>query len=311
MALGIIKTGVTENSLTDAMALTQSTLNDDVARLRAKAMDKFSKDAVHGAQCALADVGNPLRINFFSTAIRILFEHMMDTLSPVDQVARSSWFQPERNDGKPTRWQRIVFAIQGGFSDSFVKQELKVDPLPLRNRLLATVDELSKHVHGREHSIIVDEAAQNATASATIAAMAAFLDAVHDCRAAVLDPIAEALDDAAVDALLSDSLGEVDELASHYSLNDVDVDRITVHAIGADFIRYRATGSVGVTLQWGSNSDLRRGDGAELDQSFPFCCDIELPLDEPWELALAETTCGVDTSEWTEAMKPDEWDEMP
>ena len=110
---------------------------------------------------------------------------------------------------------------------------------------------------------------------------------------------------------MSDSLGEVDELASHYSLNDVDVDRITVHAIGADFIRYRATGSVGVTLQWGSNSDLRRGDGAELDQSFPFCCDIELPLDEPWELALAETTCGVDTSEWTEAMKPDEWDEMP
>lgn len=294
-----------------AIELTQSTLMDEVVHLRAKAIDSFSTQAIHGAQRALADVENPLRLNFFSTAMRILFEHMMDTLSPVDQVTRYSWFKPERDNGSPTRWQRIVFAIQGGLSDSFVNQELKVDPLPLRKRLLAAVDELSKHVHGRENTLIVEEAAQNATAGATIAAMAAFLDAVHDCRAAVLSPIEDALDDTAVDALLSDALGEVDELASHHSLNEVYVHRIAVHAIGADFITYRAIGSVSVTLQWGSNSDLRRGDGAESDQSFPFFCDMELPLDEPWALGMAETTCGVDTSEWAEAMRPDEFDETP
>lgn len=292
-----------------AAGASTSALDELVAGLRDKAIDDFAKCAIQGAQHALADAANPLRLNFFSTAMRILFEHMMDTLAPVEQVKRSSWFKPERPDGHATRWQRVVFAIQGGFSDAFVKEHLKVDPQPLRKRLLNAVDELSKHVHGREQTIISKRAAQDAAAQATVTAMGAFLDVIHDCRAAILDPIAEALDDAAVDTLASDSLVEVDELASHFSLEEVYVDRTVVQAIGADTIIYRATGSVSVVLQWGSNSDLRRGDGAELGQSFPFFCDIELPLDEPWELGLAEVNCGVDTSSWRDAMRPEEWDE--
>lgn len=295
--------------LVDISNPTPSPLDKLVAGLSGKAIDDFSKRAIQGAQHALADVANPLRLTFFSTAMRILFEHMMDTLAPVEQVKQSSWFKSERADGHATRWQRVVFAIQGGFSDAFVKAQLKVDPQPLRTRLLNAVDELSKHVHGREQTIITDRAAQDAAAQATVMAMAAFLDVIHDCRAAILDPVAEALDDAAVDALASDSLVEVDELASHFSLEEVYVDRTVVHAIGANGITYRAIGSVSVILQWGSNSDLRRGDGAELSQSFPFFCDIELPLDEPWDLGLAEVTCGVDTSSWRDAMRPDEWDE--
>lgn len=282
------------------------TLKDEIEHLRTKVTDTFSCHAIHGALRALTDIENPLRLNFFSTAMRILFEHTMDMLSPIDQVAISSWFKPERDNGAPTRWQRVVFAIQGGFSDSFVNEELGVDPRPLREHLLKTVDELSKHIHGREQTVIVGEAAQNAIARSTVEAMTSFFDAVHYCRRAILSPIEEALEDAAVDTLLSDALGEVDELASHYSLNEVYLSCVAVHAIRADFIIYRAIGSVSVTLQWGSNSDVRRGDGAELDQSFPFYCDIKLPIGDPWEVSIAETTCGVDTSEWTEAMKPDE-----
>ncbi|MFN4310300.1 MAG: hypothetical protein ACK4FK_06895 [Ferrovibrio sp.] len=284
-------------------------LDDLVGELNAKAIDDFSRRAIQGALHALADAENPLRLNFFSTAMRILFEHMMDTLAPVEQVKQSSWFKPERPDGSATRWQRVVFTIQGGLSDTFVKDDLKVDPQPLRKRLLDAVDDLSKQVHGREQTIVTARVEQDASARATVMAMTAFLDTIHDCRAAILDPIAEALDDAAVDALLSDSLLEVDELASHFSLEEVYVDRTVVHAIGAHQIIYRATGSVSVVLQWGSNSDLRRGDGAELSQSFPFFCDITAPLDEPWELDLSETSCGVDTSSWRDAMRPDEWDE--
>jgi len=285
------------------------TLTDKVEPLKAKVLDDFSRSALDGACRALTDTNNPLRLNFFSTAMRILFEHMMDALAPRDQVMACSWFKAEHYDqnGKATatRGQRVEYAIQGGFSDSFVRRKLGVDPKPLRKALLASVDELSKHVHGRENTIILDHKEQNAMASETIQAMEDFLDAVHDCRAAVLEPIEEALDEAAVDALLSETLGDVDELATHHSIEEIYVGRVAVHAIGPHTITYRATGSVAVTLQWGSNSDLRRGDGAELDQSFPFICDIELPLDEPWELGLAETTYGVDTSDWWEAMAPD------
>lgn len=231
---------------------------------------------------------------------------MTQTLSPDHEVVRCAWFKPERDDGKPTRAQRIVFAVQGGFTDSFLTTELKVNPFHLRKRLVKAADEFSKHVHGRENTLVDDQAAQDAVMQEALDVVASFLDAVRDCRGAVLKPILEKLDEAAVDALMSETLQEIDELATHYSLEEVCVDDISVHAIAADTITYRVSGTVEVVLQWGSNSDVHRGDGAELPQSFPFQCDMQLPLDDPWDLGLAETTYGVDTQEWHDAMAPDD-----
>lgn len=283
------------------METNKRALNEEVEALRPKAIDQFSGWVIEGALRALADNDNPLRLNFFSTAMRILFEHIMETLSPEDQVVRTSWFKPERPEGKATRWQRLMFAIQGGLSETFVKEELKVDLPPLRRRLLDSFDELSRHVHGRENTIIRDKSEQDVVVGRTAAAMGAFLDTIHECREAVLTPIAEALDNAAIEALLSETIMEVDELASHHSLDDVSVERVTVREIGLDTITYLVTGWVEVTLQWGSNSDVRRGDGVEVGQSFPFKCEFQLPLDDLWDLDLAEPTYGVDTGVWRDA----------
>ena len=277
-----------------------------VDALKKTAPDRFSQAALIGAQHALSDTDNPLRLNFFSTAMRILFEHITTVLATDKQVVDCQWFKPERDDGKPTRWQRVIFAIQGGLSDAFVMNELEVDPQPLRKRLLDAIDDLSKHVHGREATIILDKNEQDVIAAETLEAMGSFLETARECRSAVLEPIVEELDEAAIDALLSETILSVDELASHHSIEEIYVDSVEVHLIGPDTITYRATGSVSVVLQWGSNSDLRRGDGAELGQSFPFTCDIALPLDDPWELEAAEMNYGVDTSEWTDAMLPDD-----
>jgi Predicted pPIWI-associating nuclease len=91
---------------------------------------------------------------------------------------------------------------------------------------------------------------------------------------------------------------EVDDLASHWSLDEVYVDQTSVKVIGPNSITYRAEGSIDVTLQWGSNSDVRRGDGIEMGQSFPFHCDVEVSLIDPWDLTLAEVVYHVDTSKW-------------
>jgi hypothetical protein len=142
------------------MEIDKTTLSERVAALKLKTDNQFSVWAIEGALRALADNEKPLRLNFFSTGMRILFEHLMDTLSPEGEVVRASWFKPERDDGKPTRGQRIVFAIQGGLSETFVKEELKVDLPPLRKRLQTAFGELSKHVHGSEDTIIRDQSAR-------------------------------------------------------------------------------------------------------------------------------------------------------
>ena len=76
--------------------------------------------------------------------------------------------------------------------------------------------------------------------------------------------------------------------------------------IGADLITYRVTGSIEVTLQWGSNADVRNDDGAEVGQSFPFQCEFHLPVDDPWDLDPAEPQYFVDTSSWRDMMTTDE-----
>jgi Predicted pPIWI-associating nuclease len=285
-------------------------LDQEIAALIRESMDDFSRSCLEGARRALADRDNPLRLNFFSTAMRILFEHMMDTLAPNEIVVRSSWFKPEKADGKPTRGQRIEFAIQGGLSGEFVTEELHVDPYPLRKRLIEAFDECSKQIHAREHSVVADQGQQDVMAAETISAAASLLEALRFCREAIIEPIIESLDEAAVQTLMSEALAQVDELATHWSLQEVYVAETKVLSIGAETITYRSTGSIEVVLQWGSNSDLRNDMGAELEQSFPFHCEIGVPVTEPRNLDLAEiVSYGVDTSKWRDAMRPDDWPE--
>jgi hypothetical protein len=276
------------------------TFEDRVSILKRKAIDEFSMLALDGARHALADTANPLRFNFFSNALRILVEHMMQVLAPDKQITQSSWFAAEKVDGKPTRGQRIVFAIQGGLSDVFVKRFLQIDVAPLRKRLISAMDDLSKHVHGREDTVITDVTEQDEAARSALEALENFLTTYHECRFAIADPIQEQLSDATVEALLRETIQEIDELATHHSVEEVYVNETKVKAIGPHTITYHAKGSVFVELQYGSNSDVRRGDGALIQDFFPFECDIDVSLADPWNLSTADTSYTVDTSKWYE-----------
>ncbi len=143
----------------------------------------------------------------------------MDRLSPTHEVARTSWFKPEADDGKPTRAQHIKFAIHGGLSEEFVKERLKVELEPLRRRVLDSISDLSKQIHGREDIIVLDQNEQFEFAAGAVSAMDDFFTVVSECREAVLRSIAEALDEAAVNALLSETIMEVEEPLTILSMN--------------------------------------------------------------------------------------------
>lgn len=273
--------------------------------LRELVEDDFSLDAVEAAARAHADRENPLRLNFFCAAMRILFEHSMERLSPPDQIELCAWFRPEQQSGKPTRAQRVKYAVQGGLSDAFVAERLAIDLRPVQLTFTRTIDNLSKHIHAREHTVVRNIAEQDALAQEVIDAAVAYFKVASEARVAVMAPIQEQLDETAVDALLQETILAIDELASHHSIEEVYVDRVVVYRIDAQSIVYRAHGTISVGLQWGSNSDVRRGDGAELDEDFPFECDITVPLEDPWGLDRSETEYRIDTSEWTDAMQPD------
>ncbi|MDR6513336.1 hypothetical protein J2792_004230 [Novosphingobium capsulatum] len=274
------------------------TLSDRLASLGPLAPDDFFHITIEGAASVLRDTANPLRLNLFSTAIRMLFEHVMGTLAPDADVEACAWYAAVDGQDKPVRAQRIQYWLQGGLSDDYLKGELGLAPDDLRKRLLKAFNNLSKHVHVRASTLVRDPVDQETEAKATVLAVEELLHAYHDCRAALIEPLVEGLDEGAVDALLSETILSVDELASRHSVEEVYTGKTEVAKIGPQMVRYRASGIVSVTLQFGSNSDLRRGDGVELDESFPFECLFDVPLDDPRDLSQAEILSGVDTSSW-------------
>ena len=271
---------------------------DRLAALGPLAPDDFFRITIEGAASVLRDATNPLRLNLFSTAIRMLFEHIMGTLAPDADVEACPWYAPVDGQDKPVRAQRIQYWLQGGLSDDYLGSELGLVPDALRKRLLKAFNNLSKHVHGRANTLVRDPGEQETEAEGTVSAVEELLHAYHDCRTALIEPLVEGLDEGAIYALLSETIQSIDELASHHTIEEIYTDRTEVAAIGPDVVRYRASGTVSVTLQFGSNSDLRRGDGAELDDSFPFECLFDVPLDDPRDLSRAEVVSGVDTSSW-------------
>jgi hypothetical protein len=287
-------------------------MSEKLEAMKALAPDPFCVTCLDSAIRVLADEGNVLRVNFYSTAMRIMNEHLANNLSPTDEVMRAPWFQSAKDDGRPTRKQRLIFAVQGGLSDEYISDDLGIDIGDIHAKLVKVVDDLSYHIHARESTIISEVTEQNAIVEATANAMSNFLTLFADCRREIVSVIEETVSDAAIDALLSETILEIDELANHHSIEGIYVEKVRVKRIGADEIIYEAEGEVSVGLQWGSNFDVRNGDGAEMDESFPFSAEISVSLEDMFDVSRGEVVYGVNTSGWhgneVDEEPPQNWD---
>jgi hypothetical protein len=272
----------------------------DVDALARRLIDDFSRTLLRGAIQVAMDANNPIRGNLFAAAIRELLSHMLHELAPDEEVQRCSWFQAETDDGRPTRAQRQRYVIQGGLDDTYVKTELKLDVDDLRRQLAATVKALNQATHLREKTVICETQSVEALAYESLGALSAMIDAIDHCRLEMMTAVTEALVDEATEEVLRETIQTIDEIATHHSIEEVYVDDVKTVKIDAYFVWYRATGSISAELQWGSNSDLRRGDGATLDHSFPFVCDIPAPVEDPRNFETSMIELRVEDGGWSD-----------
>jgi len=87
---------------------------------------------------------------------------------------------------------------------------------------------------------------------------------------------------------MSEALGALDELSTHTIVEGVSVDDIQIVDLGVDRLDLALEGTVYVTLQYGSGSDIRRGDGASMSDNYPFTANLEVGIGET--LTLGEPT---------------------
>jgi hypothetical protein len=226
---------------------------------------------------------------------------MLVELAPDQQVLASKWFVPdEKNAGKVTRGQKVTYVVHGGLDPTYVEDTLGIDVQAERSALLKTVDRLNKFTHVNEDSFGSPSNEVERHVLDACEALEAFLNCADEARRLLCSRVEEQVQNEVIRQTISETILSVDEIATHHSIEDVYVDQVEIIALDSREIHFVASGSVDVTLQWGSNSDLRRGDGAEMSESYPLTCNFVSYVDEPDELEMVEDSLCVDTSSWWE-----------
>jgi hypothetical protein len=261
----------------------------------------FERDLFVAAQKNLDDKSNPLRLNNYSYAMRELSRHVLHRLAPDGNVISCPWYKNEMNtENGITRKQRAHYAVQGGLDNSYVENTLGLEVEDIHSRLVKAINSLSKFTHIEPNVFGLPQADIETLTNETTEAVYVFLTTIRDCRKMIIDSLWSHIDSAVIDETLRETIMAIDELATHHFIDEVYMDKVEIYEINHEHIKFRAHGSIGCELQWGSNSDIRRGDGGVLPQSFPFACELISPVDAPEEIESIEDSLGVDTSSWTD-----------
>jgi hypothetical protein len=194
----------------------------------------------------------------------------------------------------PTRRQRAKYATQGGLSDEYV--EIGVDVAPLHDEALTAINEMSKYTHVRPDTLVENQDAIDAFVTSAMSALLGLLSSFERCRYTDIDALSEEIDNEAVNALITDTIESIDEIATHHSIEGVFVNRMRIFSLTHDTIYFEVEGTLSVGLQWGSNSDVRNDMGAELDESFPFEVTMKSPIDDA--AAFYDVSYFVEMAEW-------------
>jgi hypothetical protein len=261
--------------------------------------DKFESDLYSAILNNLNDNNNPLRLNNFSYSMRELTRHVLKRLAPDEKVIKCSWYKNETDKiNGISRKQRAYFAVQGGLDDYFVKTELKIDVETVHRDLIKSIDNLNKYTHIEENTFGIPTDKIQPLVNNVLDSVRIFYETIQFCKKTITDKLWESLDSAIVEETISDTILEIDELATHHTIEEVYVDKIYIPSIDHEFIYFDAIGNISCELQWGSNSDLRSGDGAILPQSFPFSCKLYSSIKNPQSVEVVEGSLNVDTSSW-------------
>lgn len=270
-------------------------------RINSVLLDGFEKELLDSAFVNLL-TPNPLRLNNFAYALRELTRHVLHRLAPDDELQQCQWFAPDKTSSTGiTRKHRIKFAIQGGLSDFYVTKKLCIDEIDeVSSELIAIINRLSGFTHIEEATFKSSIEETERTADECLSATLDFVNKIDELRTEVADKLFDDIDGVLIDRINSESVVELMEISTHQYIEEITAEKIHVVKIGVNSLEMRVEGSIGATLMYGSASDRRKGDGAEIPASFPVYSEMEVLFKQPLGSSISLNRFSVDISSWYE-----------
>ncbi|OAZ42753.1 hypothetical protein [Paenibacillus polymyxa] len=243
------------------------------------------------------DFEDDLKYNSFGHKFREMMTKILHRLAPDKDVLACSWYVNEHGN-KPTRRQRLLYAIKSGLEDEFIESELEIDLVTISKRLGKVVSELNKYTHFGDGTLDANEAIGEAFVSESIDFLLHFFSSIDEIRTQIVNAYEVLLNQKITEATVNDVMQEIDVLATHYTVDGNTIDTISVTDINAHYIYIYVDGSVDITHQYGSDGDLRRGDGVEFEESYPFIVNMKVPVFDPLDIEIETDDIDVDTDKY-------------
>jgi hypothetical protein len=272
---------------------THITLAEIVALLKPQLPDDFSRLMLDGALRVLADPGNPVRLHLFAPAVREMMKHTLGVLAPNAEITACGWYVPHAGKDKIWRIDRASYIIRAGLLDAFVKDELDFELEETTEGLNTAVEELNNLTHVKPTSLRLDEGDIAETVVRILEAFVSLLERAAEFREQLSRRLIDHCPSAVFDASIGETILEIDELASRYSIEWPSVHEVRLVKLSARAVEFEASGEIYATLEWGRGDDY-----AEMSETFPFTIILRASASRPFEVVADRATLKVDNSGW-------------
>ena len=162
------------------------------------------------------------------------------------------------------------------------------------------MNSFNKYTHLDEKTFDTEAADAELFAEKALEAFSSLFDTIEDCRASTQNAFESYAREEVADVLYGNVHDEIDQLSTHSSISQVNVEHVKIDIIDAKKVKISISGSVDCHLQYGSDSDNEKGDGAQSIDNFPFTCKYEADADSPSELSLVHGSLVIDNSSFYE-----------
>ena len=262
---------------------------------------QFEIELFDSALRNLEDEENKLRYNNFAYSVRELSRHFLHSLSPENNVKSCSWYETLTDDDKPTRAQRIKYAIQGGMSDELLTKN-GFDIEELKEVIKSTKDiisSLSKYTHINEDIFDIPKSEVDLKSKEVLEIFAEFVETIDNYKQDLKSSLDGELDNHILNEIIWATFNEVDILAPHHQIEYSEIEDYEIEEINNEFITVSVNGNLNVTLEYGSKNERKSGDGLDLHESFPFTGIIKYRIEVDFPSSNYEVEdLNVDTDSW-------------
>lgn len=252
--------------------------------VRSKLKNIFQKDLFDAAIANLLDHRNKLRLNNFAYAARELIRIYLTSVVDDDEVSNCSWFIGDKN-GNPTRAERMHYAIHRGLDAQTVAEKLGTNPQIVISSLIKNIDLLSKYTHISENTFPTDTC-DNELALTLLENLSDFLNNIIDAGQDIASFLEKEIVKVIEDGFFNEYFDAIAHLSTHYGIEEVYVTDIWVERFDSENLIFAVEGQLGCSLQWGSNSDIRKGNGAIGGVDIQFSATVKSDIEDITKLEI-------------------------